>query len=118
MSKGEPHVHAEVIKAWADGAEIEWLAYNGLWVRTSFPSWNVGQKYRVYTPPSDVKRYGICLGDIWRYQNKNGAVTFGPVDGQFTFYFLGREGYAVITEDKLDFQSAQLLFRRGEVDKL
>lgn len=44
----KPHVHAEVIKAWADGAEIE--TYNkssGKWVKCYLPSWFDDEKYRV-----------------------------------------------------------------------
>ena len=46
MSK--PHKHAELIKQWADGAEIEW--YNELhreWLDIKNPLWNRDRKYRV-----------------------------------------------------------------------
>lgn len=42
-----PHKHAEIIKAWADGAEIEvYFSHNG-WFSVSQPSWSKGVKYRI-----------------------------------------------------------------------
>ena len=45
----EPHVHAELIKAWADGAVIGVENSKDNWTRLTFndPSWYVGKKYRV-----------------------------------------------------------------------
>jgi hypothetical protein len=34
-----PHVHAELIKAWADGAEIEAYQGAGLWKYVPTPVW-------------------------------------------------------------------------------
>jgi len=55
----KPHIHAEVIKAWADGAKIEFLELmSGHWFYTSNPDWHIEQQYRVkpVTKP-DVVRY-------------------------------------------------------------
>jgi hypothetical protein len=46
----KPRKHAELIKAWADGAEIEMLCSDGTWVANSFPAWNEGVNYRVKPP--------------------------------------------------------------------
>jgi len=46
-----PHIHAELIKAWADGAEIEELC-GGEWLWTD-PTWREGTKYRI---KSDEKK--------------------------------------------------------------
>lgn len=43
----KPHVHAEVIKAWADGAEIEAEFPNGTWSVVTNPSWFKDCNYRV-----------------------------------------------------------------------
>jgi hypothetical protein len=45
----KPHIHAEVIKAWADGAEIEMASKstNDTWIRVSTPNWGITRKYRV-----------------------------------------------------------------------
>ena len=41
------HVHADLIHAWAEGAEIECLAPYGGWVRVETPSWFEGTVYRI-----------------------------------------------------------------------
>jgi hypothetical protein len=47
-NKKVPHVHAEAIKAWADGAEIEFLLIStSKWATTIYPSWSEEYKYRV-----------------------------------------------------------------------
>lgn len=47
-----PHKHAELIKAWADGAEIEFRApYSKSWRKIPSPSWGTDQCYRI--KPSD-----------------------------------------------------------------
>jgi hypothetical protein len=44
----KPHIHAEIIKAWADGAEIEFLLIStSEWTTTTNPSWSEDYKYRV-----------------------------------------------------------------------
>jgi hypothetical protein len=45
------HKHAEVIKAWADGAEIEFLTMLGTWVTIKYPDWDDRFKYRVKPEP-------------------------------------------------------------------
>ena len=40
-----PHKHAELIKAWADGAEIEFLI-DGDWFNSPSPAWNECLEYR------------------------------------------------------------------------
>ena len=39
-----PRTHAELIKAWADGAEIEWFD-DGAWVSIGYPSFLERNKY-------------------------------------------------------------------------
>jgi hypothetical protein len=47
-STKKPHIHAEIIKAWADGAEIEFLLIStSEWTTTTNPSWSEDYKYRV-----------------------------------------------------------------------
>lgn len=48
----KPHAHAEVIKAWADGAEIEVQTPSSPttftdWHRVTYPTWDSGYRYRV-----------------------------------------------------------------------
>lgn len=47
----QPHKHAEVIKAWADGAQIQYLSLDGTtwcdWEYITAPSWHPSSEYRV-----------------------------------------------------------------------
>lgn len=50
----KPHPHAELIKAWADGDEIQLLDANGTWIdfrEGDTPAWNPAYKYRVKPQP-------------------------------------------------------------------
>ena len=52
------HKHADVIKAWADGAEIQYYAEDAdRWVDTSMPKWLTFAQYRV----KPVKLYKLEL---------------------------------------------------------
>lgn len=43
-----PHKHAALIKAWADGAVIEYcLEEGGVWISTNSPTWSERTSYRV-----------------------------------------------------------------------
>lgn len=43
-----PHVHAELIHAWADGAEIEYYnSYVNEWLDAERPSWDPSAQYRI-----------------------------------------------------------------------
>lgn len=51
-----PHVHAELIKAWADGAEIQWYDSHPRQHRwfdcgPNQPSWNEGVQFRIKPEP-------------------------------------------------------------------
>jgi len=56
---GTPHKHAELIKAWADGAEIEInITGTDMWVYREDPAWLPESEYRVKPEPKpDVVRY-------------------------------------------------------------
>ena len=68
----KPHVHAEVIKAWADGAEIEYRHDNSDdWAVADSPRWYEGVYYRV-KPKTVVKYHGIMQGtDGYEQMNHN-----------------------------------------------
>lgn len=43
-----PHKHADIIKAWADGAEVEFRAREAyVWSSARYPNWNEALEYRV-----------------------------------------------------------------------
>lgn len=56
---GTKHKHAEVIKAWADGAEVEYFPSNGKqWLDVSTPGWYEDYQYRIKPEPKpDVVKY-------------------------------------------------------------
>lgn len=63
-----PHKHAELIKAWADGAEIEAYSGVGKWVCIERPEWYVDTIYRIKPEPKPdvVRTYSI----VWdKYTN-------------------------------------------------
>jgi hypothetical protein len=42
------HKHAELIKAWADGAQIQFRLWGGIeWLDTATPQWEVKYEYRI-----------------------------------------------------------------------
>ena len=46
----KPHKHAELIKAWADGAEIEMDTCDG-WIHLECPGWSENCEYRIKPEP-------------------------------------------------------------------
>jgi hypothetical protein len=63
-----PHKHAEVIKAWADGATIETKWGCGTWEEIERPSFSNCYEYRVKPEPKKLK-YRVALlsdgKDVW-----------------------------------------------------
>lgn len=52
-----PHIHAALIKQWADGAEIQiWNDYGGRWEDCS-PAWNPNFMYRIKPKVLTTKPY-------------------------------------------------------------
>lgn len=66
----KPHKHAEVIKAWADGAEIEYRhpeSKDGNWEYTPTPVWHDEFEYRVKQEPKKYKaRVWLVVGSEGR----------------------------------------------------
>lgn len=60
----KPHKHAELIKAWADGAEIQAKLAEGYgtgeWYDTDIPTWGLDKEYRIKPEPKpDVVLYSL-----------------------------------------------------------
>jgi hypothetical protein len=55
------HKHADLIKAWADGAEIEeWQEHLQAWETDKNPTWFTGQIYRIKPEPKpDYRKYFV-----------------------------------------------------------
>ena len=59
-----PHKHAELIKAWADGAEIEYRDLDAPWHVRPHPNWLGNGEYRIKTEPKPdvVEKYKADAG--------------------------------------------------------
>lgn len=57
----KPHKHAELIKAWADGAQIEYrVTSDNDWGYTDCPMWALDYEYRIKPEPKpDVVKYAF-----------------------------------------------------------
>lgn len=82
MTTKTPHVHAELIKAWADGAAIQLLGEaSGTWYNC-IPLWEPRTQYRIKPEhkPDIVRQVGISLdpsyGDVRHDRSKNVRATF------------------------------------------
>lgn len=112
----KPHVHAEVIKAWAEGHTIEyWSDFSGKWAVTIDPRWSSGTMYRIQPKQSDFEKYGVEVGDVWSMK----SVTWGyfVVKKSDTSLLITALFEKVVTEVPYK-ELNTLLFRRGVVDKL
>jgi hypothetical protein len=67
------HVHCDVIKAWAEGAEIEFKRKDGAWALAPHPTWLVEHEYRIKREPVvqyiQGKTYGFatcleCIAEV------------------------------------------------------
>ena len=87
----KPHIHAECIKAWADGATIEYQIYLDHWIDCKSPSWCEDYEYRIKPEPKPdvVKEVGAVLTDhnisgvgIGLYNPLNLKLTFDGETGK------------------------------------
>ena len=64
------HKHAELIKAWADGATIE-CNDCGVWFYANNPTWQENMEYRIKPEPKpDVVGYLYQDNSVWREYRK------------------------------------------------
>jgi len=64
----KPHKHAKLIKAWADGAIIQWKDHFGDWNESSnnLPHWDESTEYRIKPEPKpDEKVFLFKINDGW-----------------------------------------------------
>ena len=85
----KPHKHAELIKAWADGAEVEyWSESYKEWSVEPYPNWYDTSTYRIKPEPKpDVVRYGHIM------DNRYGSLTLEALlTSNIKFIFDGETG--------------------------
>jgi hypothetical protein len=63
----KPRPHADVIKAWADGAEVEYQTGDGNWTLAIHPSFYTGYSYRVKKQSKwqDSLKQGPMICRVW-----------------------------------------------------
>ena len=49
------HKHADLIKAWADGAQIQVKAHKSVWEDRENPLWDADSEYRIKPEPDVIK---------------------------------------------------------------
>lgn len=90
-----PHKHANLIKAWADGAKIEMLTndyspegdYGNSWKPVNIPSWNPLLEYRIKPEPQVIE--GFCweyMADGWYIFSKHLRVGIPPKKAILTLH--------------------------------
>jgi hypothetical protein len=71
----KPHKHAEFIKAWADGLEVEVQVANGQWADVGeSPSWSVNNTYRI-KPEREYPETGLTDDELMDLWCQSGGVT-------------------------------------------
>lgn len=91
-----PHKHAELIKAWADGATIQCKDAQSNWCNVAFndPSWNTHYEYRIKPEPKPdvVIEYTIELSQQTDVQGKNLNFWVNRINDNVRFTFDGETG--------------------------
>lgn len=72
----KPHIHAELIKAWADGAKIQFKNMDGEWQDcTTTPGWSVLSLYRIKPEPKpDIVRYARASFTEYDWNSPNSVI--------------------------------------------
>lgn len=67
----QPRKHAAIIKAWADGAEVEFLDRpSGRWTQATTPTWSYDTEYRIKPEPKpDIVGYDFIRSPRQIYGN-------------------------------------------------
>ena len=60
----KPHKHAELIKAWADGVEIQYLFQDGTWGDTNKPLWLENEVYRI--KPREFPKSSLTNKELYK----------------------------------------------------
>ena len=79
-----PHMHAECIKAWADGKQIQWFDYShkGEWKDHMFdPTWAIDTLYRIKPETLKYRVALIKIGSISYTASVNDKHTSAAIEG-------------------------------------
>ena len=86
----KPHKHAAVIKAWADGAEVEVLGhFVEKWQDANYPTWQSHYEYRVKVKVKEevlITRVTLHKGSLtYPYLSTNSDPTYDQKNLKLTF---------------------------------
>lgn len=87
------HVHADLIKQWADGAKIQFLTDAGCWETTPNPAWLPYEQYRVCVEPDVRSSYaliGIAESGLIDIQGMYANENCGEYDSSHSFEHVGK----------------------------
>lgn len=79
MCNKTPHKHAELIKAWADGATIQFKNQVGDWLDRSKPTWDPRAEYRVKPEPKPDFTRMITISSVPMQSSANGFLVSSGV---------------------------------------
>lgn len=93
--KYTPHVHAEVIKAWADGKAIEFRPGSDYkWRNADNPRWVTEYQYRI--KPEEVVDYTMVL-----VEGRPGAI-FTSTISELPYYYVANNYQGFMKRTRLD----------------
>ena len=84
----KPHKHAEIIKAWADGAEVEFRApFVERWQDANHPTWHSHYEYRIKVKAEVIiTRVTLHKGSLtYPYISTNSDPTYDQKNLKLTF---------------------------------
>ena len=106
--------NADVIKAWADGAKVQYQDTFGVWQDIAQPTWQEYVVYRVkpsVLPANDVEKYNVVVGDFWLTKYQSLVAVANVIPNQNKFVTLES---SCISFDDLD----KLIFRVNTLNNL
>ena len=84
------HKHADLIHAWADGAQIQWKSHFGHWFDENHPDWSENTEYRIKLEPKPDVIYRTRVNK-WRDAFTGVTISSGAL-ANIDFTFDGETG--------------------------
>lgn len=110
MKALKPHKHAEMIKAWADGATIEIFTADGCWMEVPHPSWMRDMEYRVKREPRpDIVEESLLFLNQCISPNAN------LDDPSWDRWLKNGDAYRVVAKFRLTYDGETGLLKHAEI---
>ena len=77
------------IVAWAGGAEIEFKSYNGYWIPTTRPKWDLDFEYRIKPQPKETQ-YLYAWKNTYSGNEFFTSEYFSPENDGCNFKYIGK----------------------------